>query len=677
MKLNKLPFLRLYREGLARTRVLAIVCASLTFFACIMAPISSLVSSLVYGSVFGDDFSVETVGVAQLSMPLLLLLCFVPFFVFSAFSFLRRRNACDLYHALPYRRRTVYIAFVCAAMTWVTVIAVGGMTARAVLFAVNPYIQFGFGQLVLGIVVYLIAALFLMGCAALAVTLTGTRASCLFAFFLLLFSFRVVFATYVSTIEALAPILNTEFGFYGMLRFGNLLPLSLVRSLLDTSHSVFTNAPLLLYFALIGLASLALAGLFFVRRKSESAACSVASTAALRVFSFLFSTPVLLLGVSQLVRGELLLAFMCMTVAFGIYFLFELLFPGKSRRMLSALMFAPLMLAFALIFAGVVHLNVQFAIKKEVKAEDIEAISFERIDMLPSYEDYQTSSVLFTDEKMISCIADAYAENIAMIKNGTYERNRFQGPYRSETTDVTVHLKNGSTHRFDLLMAVDAYDDLYEMTLANQAYRDAYLRLPEADELYYVFIAGLPDAGAFEQIWQTFSDEYQTLSVSEKLEAKDGNTNGLFYVSVGGTYKGNDFTSYYYVTPSMPRTLSALQSMFARAKNVAYFESYFDPTVTYGDMDVTYDCTLFWEGEAVTFYCYNGQDYSSEDSKEEQAVAIAMAAYDKEAAFDVQTPFVIVELEVYNTDEYESGTLMFNLSPADAAQIVSLLNAQN
>ncbi|MBO7151152.1 MAG: hypothetical protein J6V82_05305, partial [Clostridia bacterium] len=164
MKLFKSPFLRLYKEGLSRIKVLGIVCASLTFFASVVSPITELVTALRESA---DVRTVEMLSTEELMYPLLLLMLFSPFFVFAAFSFLRRRNACDFYHALPYRRKTIYMAFACAAMTWTVLIAVVCAAARAIIYTVNPCLQFSFGQLALGLTVYLIACLFLMGIASL------------------------------------------------------------------------------------------------------------------------------------------------------------------------------------------------------------------------------------------------------------------------------------------------------------------------------------------------------------------------------------------------------------------------------------------------------------------------------------------------------------------------------
>ena len=74
--------MRLYKEGLLRIKVLAIVCGALTLFSAVLSPITELVTVLRESTQNGK---IEMIGIGQLTHPLLILMFFAPFFIFFAF----------------------------------------------------------------------------------------------------------------------------------------------------------------------------------------------------------------------------------------------------------------------------------------------------------------------------------------------------------------------------------------------------------------------------------------------------------------------------------------------------------------------------------------------------------------------------------------------------------------
>ena len=670
MKLFKTPFMRLYKEGLSRIKVLAIVCASLTFFAAVVSPITELVAALRENVQVQE---VEMLGIEQLTHPLLIVMLFSPFFVFASFSFLRRRNACDFYHALPYRRKTVYIAFALAAFTWVMAIAVICMFARAIAYALNPAVIFGFDKILLGTAVYLIACLFLMGAAAVAVTLTGTALTCLFTYAMLLVSVRVVFFAYSSAFSALVPLVNVNFGVYAFLSPSNFLPLSLLWSLLwGETVSVFTNAPLLLYFFILGVAAFVLAGVFFVRRRSEAAGFGAANEIAQHVFRFMFATPVLLCAVALMYMKFDSIIYLLLATSVAVYFLFELVFCGKSRRLLSALKFAPLMFVFAVLFAGVIQLNVQIALNRELKADDIVSIVFDETVNSRSYEDYATREVLFEDGTIISRVAEAHAATAEIIKGGSYQQKKHQYGYK--LVDVAVKTKWRTRH-YSLLLSPSDAQQLETMKLNHKSYLDAYVKLPSEEEI--AFIYGQTSVVLTQQetltLWQTFASEFQNLPFEMKEAVKRNNSDAVFTFTVNGTYAGETFVSHYAVVPTMVETISVLQAYLEQQPAKENLLSCLAlPEMAEAVYSLKF---VFGEGnrnvQDISLYLKNG---NAQDALKIQALLLLNNALVFDRPFDELQPYVVIDMDVYGPGEIKSGMLIYNVSPDVIEQISKLLD---
>lgn len=670
MKLFKTPFMRLYKEGLSRIKVLAIVCASLTFFAAIISPITELVAAFRENSQVQE---VEMLAIEQLTHPLLILMLFSPFFVFASFSFLRRRNACDFYHALPYRRKTVYAAFALAALTWVFAIAVVCMFMRAIAYALNPTVMFEFGQIALGTTVYLIACLFLMGAAAVAITLTGTTLTCLFTYAILLVSMRVVFYAYSSTFSELAPLVNANFGVHSFLSPANYLPLSLLSSLVfGNSVSVFTNVLLLLYFAVLGGSCFVLAGVFFVRRRSEAAGFGAANEIAQHVFRFMFATPILICAVSLMFMKFDGIVYLLLAASVVAYFLFELIFSGKSCRMLFALKSLPLMFVFALLFAGVIQLNVQIALNRELNADDIVSIVFDETGNSHSYEDYATKEVVFEDEAIISKVVEAYTATAKIIKDGSYQQKR---QYGYKLIDIAVKTKWRTRH-YSLLLSQSDAEILETSKLNHKSYLDAYVKLPSQEEI--ILIYGKTNVLLTQQetlaLWQTYATEFENLPFETKVEAKGYDSNAVFAFTVNGTYGGETFSSHYAVIPTMTETVAALQTYLERQPAK---ENLLSCLAHPGAKETGYALKfVYGEGNCsvqdVSLYLKND---NNPQAIELQALSLLNDALIFDRPFDQTQPYVVINMDVYGSGAYTSGMLIYNVQPDVIERISKLLDS--
>lgn len=673
MKFFKTPFMRLYKEGLLRIKVLAIVCGALTLFSAVLSPITELVTVLRESTQNGE---IEIIGTEQLTHPLLILMFFAPFFIFGSFSFLRHRNACDLYHALPYRRKTVYVAFALAAVTWVLLIAFVSSLSRAIVYALNPTVVFGFGQLMLGVLVYLIACLFLMGVAAIAVTLTGTKHACLFVYVMLLVGVRSVFFAYSRAFSELVPLVNTDFGIYAFLAPINFLPLTLLSTvLIDESVAVFTNASLLIYFAFIGMAAFMLSGVFFVRRKSESAGYGAVNSVAGHVFRFLVATPVLLCAVALIYMQYGGMVFVLSTVSFIVYFLFELIFAGKSRRMLSALKFAPLMFVFALLFAGVIQLNAQIALNKKLNADDILSIAFDQSSGTNSYENYATKDVAFEDEALISKIVAAHANTAKIIKDGEYRQRKFQVGYRS--VDVAIRTKF-STRHYTLLMLPEDADELTRIKHTHRSYLDAYVKLPTEKEILNVYGQASSVLSYDESLllWDAFSAEYAKLPFEQQMNAKGYNASSVFAFTVNGTYQSHTFSSHYSVLPLMTETVEVLQSYLDQQNRKDELLSCLDAPQAYeAGFDFTFVyCVDNQNVQKASIYVKAGSD---RDASKKHTLSALYQSLMLLTPFDASKPYVLIDIDAYGYGKSTSGVLIYNINPEKIEQIFKQLDSQS
>lgn len=132
----------LYREGLRQLRVFGITMLAIFVLASVLVPLSDAVSLSAYPE-WSPSYTVHYSS--YLSQNPLILLSFpvaAPLLTLALFGFLNKRNACDLYHAIPQTRNALFFSFFAAIVTWLVIlIAVPALVSEAVCLLFPKYLE--------------------------------------------------------------------------------------------------------------------------------------------------------------------------------------------------------------------------------------------------------------------------------------------------------------------------------------------------------------------------------------------------------------------------------------------------------------------------------------------------------------------------------------------------------
>ena len=196
----------LYREGLRQLRVLGITMLAIFVLASVLVPLSDAVSLSAYPE-WSPSYTVHYSS--YLSQNPLILLSFpvaAPLLTLALFGFLNKRNACDLYHAIPQTRNALFFSFFAAIVTWLVIlIAVPALVSEAVCLLFPKYLEIYPLSALQICTQALIASIGVAAAVLLAMSMTGTIFTNLVVALLIIFLPRVLIYVVSSSQDSALP----------------------------------------------------------------------------------------------------------------------------------------------------------------------------------------------------------------------------------------------------------------------------------------------------------------------------------------------------------------------------------------------------------------------------------------------------------------------------------------
>ncbi len=520
--------------------------------------------------------------------------------VFSAFSFLFRRNASDFYHALPLRRTSLYGSVMLGALTWIwSTVILTVLAAVAEMALVGWPISAAYClQLTLSIG---IGATLVAACAGIGASVTGTRFAAFIVGGLVLFLPRFISllcATLLGSIAPMLSVVNTGILLNPMLH----IPASLFAMLaggsvrMYNSDVVFAGTASQLYSLALAVVYLLACGALFHRRASEVAEFAAPSRRMQHVYRSLITMPLLfalacMVTVSTAGRsagGDRNAVIILSVVSLLVYMLYELITTRRFKNLWPALKVFP----FAVLFAGLVCAGVMLYGRAQMRvlpsASEIESICVEGA-YARSYELLRAAEVTYTDPNMLQVTSDSLRYS--------YDNMHYNnGQAASGSRLIQIKLKNGrklyrrpgmspeNALRFDTAM------------MENPEYRAALCLLPSGAEVLNVRAAfwenTLSEEDLGGKLWDMFREEYANLPQEKQLACKENmdipqsmidkpsNGNLGFWeegalrsvgnINVEGTCEGKNFYSTYALNQLLPNTANYA----ARLHNAASQEQF-------------------------------------------------------------------------------------------------------
>lgn len=564
----------IYKESLRRTYILG------TLFSVILG-IFALIPPLFF-HLTNNERSNWHPGMTDITVnhfiPLMFIAIFImlPFIAWNMFSFLNSRHSSDFYHALAYKRETIFVSMNAAVLTWSIGAMVVSTLISAFVYAVSPFAILNWISVFVGLTGFLAIGLLILGGITLASSFTGTITSNITTALLILIGPRLVMMVFIQMIIAGGNMVRaTHFGIFGNHR------LNLIFGFFSGNTfglpTAFTSMILqgLLYTTVLAGIYLVLAGYLFKKRHSETATHSGTrlSQAITRVsLAFLVTIPSMLTILSPHNSDSSVALVVVYVIAIFIYFAYEVVTTRKLSvaRNVAAGLIIVVLLNFFFIWGVNFGRN---RLLREVNPDTVRSVQIANFNhshwhVYDSYAIVRLSGYQISDEEI--------AQGIIAEFNNQVDRNRraltsvdgfiWNGP----AIEMTFEFENGRsiTRLFhDDRMFVRQYLEPY--LLSSTTYLESFLLIPADFDRISSFplqdeaaLAGVLDVLRVEVNEIDFESWYSLVRWTNRNACilQDGWCQPAYHpwvIEVEGSIGGQTYRSRFPITELTPRTFEA------------------------------------------------------------------------------------------------------------------------
>ncbi len=468
---------RLFLEGLKRLRVIGLVTAILALVASALIPIVTWIETSNHNAATLPNEIVDNF----LCIPAGFVVFLAPFFFYTLFSFLQKRNESDFFHTIPYTRTCVYVSFVTAALAFISAIQVACGLLSWVLWSLCPYVIFDAGALWSFIPVTILAAALLSSFMMLALTVSGTPGSCTLLFVLFASFVRIVAGICIGLVESITLLPHSHIWTQSILAPSWFLPVGILYWLVAALETVIRPANLI-YSLVVTVLIYVLAGYLYGRRRSEMAGNPAPGLRTQTLFRVMFSLPLAFLITMALVAEKIddLSVYVVLIVATVIgYFLYELITTKRARNMLRAARQFWLVPAACVVFA-ISLMGCRYIILHDtLTVDDIEAISVADCGFNEgSYQALKCSDVRITDKEVLRIVADqlTYSQKVE-------GKGRAGDKYYWNRQNITIYTKGGRTLERRIIIPPEQERSLIQMYAAIPEIQKYMYMLPSDQEI--------------------------------------------------------------------------------------------------------------------------------------------------------------------------------------------------
>ena len=560
---------RLFLEALKRLRVVGLATAILSLTVTALVPIATWM-------VRAPRFKEMTMDTKFLCVPVGVVVFLAPLFFVTLFSFLQKRKESDFFHAIPYTRTCVYVSFSAAALAFVCTIQAACGLVAGILWGMMPGLTFDLGGMVAYVFICMLAAAMMSSFMMLALTVSGTSGSCSLLYLLFAGFTRIVCLIFMGCVSTIMLIPYSDAEFLSPTWF---LPINVIYYVFagEDAAALMYSLSNILYSLAVTLGLFALAGFFYLRRKSEMAGNPAPGVRTQTLFRVLFTLPLALVIPLCLITGSddsTLLLVLGVSVLL-VYFLYELITTKRPKNMLKAIPSLGFVAGACILFSLLFHGYRTVVLYEKIEAEDIKTVSVDS-DLFGSntYQGLLLDTYRIDDEEICELIAKRLA------KSQEYERENSRSETYYRRTTVTIRLKSGRTVRRKIVLNVDHTAQIVNAVRENGAVRDILYTLPADRELdsgnlrldlpdgsgYWGFgysdVPGLMEV--FRKEFSTLTDEQRDSVLRHVLGDKevDVSWGGELQLSLSGRLDGKYFFNRYIITGDMPLTRRYLLTLY-------------------------------------------------------------------------------------------------------------------
>ncbi len=492
---NKFFSYSLFKEGFRQTRLIGLV-GLITVLA---------ITGLIWFGSFADDFDYIMVNQnynclygVEVSSVLLLQYCVIcPLMVLFLFRFLNRRDASDVYHALPHSRECVTISYFSSVMAWNVITTLSTILLVAGLYGFSPGMTVSLPQLFSFGFNMLSAQLFVGAAVLFAMSITGTGFSNVTVSLLVIFLPRLVITALSGMMETACVIVDMakQYPFLNpALNLASGIPITAFQTLATGSGDSLLQCVIQPknggYTLGVGLVYL-IAAVWLMRvRKSETAGKSSPNRVLQGVYRIALGIVLGLLPVFVVFQGvmndgnfalsDIVIVLILLFIVALFYFLFELITTKKAKNMVKAIPgFAVVLIIDAALLGITLGLSNQL-LDYLPTAQQMDAVYLLNAD--ENYFDARCADIPLEDESTKTLVVKTLEETVKLVQGGRLHRDAdvLYGNYEEEgSTSIKVKIagNGGDQYRY-LLMKTEYYDYLVKELESHQDFRKILYEIP-------------------------------------------------------------------------------------------------------------------------------------------------------------------------------------------------------
>ncbi len=525
---------RLYVDGLKQLRLIGILSMIAINLLGVLQPILRWLD--------GGNFIIRPVNFLEMNPLIVLVFCGVaPLMTLSLFSFLNKRDASDLYHAIPATRPCLFVSFFAAIATWLAIVTAASVLLTTAAHALFPMLySINYANVLLTAFNALAGGLSIAAAVAIAMSVTGTVLTNVLVSLLIIFLPRLVLHLITEEVQnafllvrdlTISPLLDVKFnvpvGMVFQVFFGGNLD-----SLSTLSCGLYTFVLALVYFAL--------ALFLFTRRTSESADKAAPNRYWQGLYRLLVGavlSSIATIGFcSTFIAGYNSYSWEFFFVMYLVSVLLMPVFDIITTRRIKGLLRRSLTSVLLLVVINVGLFGITYGTYHAVssylpQAEEITSVRLlgagepVSIDDTPDYFDSKLAKVELTDQKVRELVASRLQYSAELVKNS---HSKFWDAQR-EMDYIPVAIKqNGITRKRRILITKDEERILSTALSEVEGLEKIYTTLPPASNLGFIYFSSeegfhLTDAKQKNEFYQTLCNEVAQIGFEKWYALLQGN----------------------------------------------------------------------------------------------------------------------------------------------------------
>lgn len=565
----------LYKDTLKRLRIPGFVFLILVSFPVFFEGI--------WGTQHGLNYPISNLAV--LSYVLI-----APLMTIQLFGFMNKRNASDFYHAIPISRTCLFLTYISAIMTWISIILVISTALGFGCFAIKKQTTAPFDTTIqyalpiatkhslLFLLAMLVCSLLVIGVIVTGMSLAGTFAMG-FAISAMLLLLPGIFITYCNYyISLTAPFLNPKYFFLPFSNESpNLVSDSLISYFAFQGYNItdFCEMDKILSTFVLAILALCTGGYAFHKRNSAGAGFYTIHPLVESISRCFCCLAVTLIPLSLILTKTLpnkdyiqvrdtiwhtgkpvLITIIWYLIAIFIYFLFEYINSRKIKNLLKSIPGLFIVTVLNLAIYGIISGVSTYGANFTPAAEEIEYITIDFSSSTSAYNGAFANSLAADLKITDSAICKLVADSLVKMKQDPLD------VYNHSNSILTFGICVDGTVRYrNVLLTTGQATRIYSYLNMETDFIDRYFTIP-SENITNIYLSeferiNISDAET-EKIYQYFVEEYNKLSFYSKKSiieneqaelgeflsfelSSEGKNSCVFELHVYFKYNGKDY----------------------------------------------------------------------------------------------------------------------------------------